>query len=130
MKPKENPNKKVYAALSLVNGKVFLIEVEERRWDLPKINAQKNLTPRENFKLLAFTLKDAISIDTDMRTPFMESPGEKGEEIEFYLTQVVAESPVCFGVEVPLEQLDRYSIPEATKLAIQKLSSLCNSSAL
>lgn len=131
MKPKENPKKKkVYAALSLINNKVFLIAVGDHKWDVPKINAEENLTVLDNFKLLSHVLRDEISIDTDMRTPFLVSRTKDGEETEFYLTSVAVEHPVSFGDEVPLEQLDRYLIPEATKKAIQKLSALCPRSAL
>lgn len=131
MEPKKTPKKKkVRAALSLINNRVFLIAVDDRKWDVPKINAEENLTALENFKLLAHALRDEISIDTDMQTPFLVSKTKNGEEVEFYLTSITTGHPVSFADEVPLEQLDRYSIPETTKLAIQKLAAFCPNSAL
>lgn len=123
METKKDSLETVYAVLSCTNGKVFLVQVSDNSWDVPKIKAKPNITVKENIKKIEEIFK-GISIDIDGRA-FFRQHKEGDSMISFYLGIIVPKEPemaVSFGNWVPYESLHKYSIPEKTAEYIAEMS--------
>jgi hypothetical protein len=123
METKKSLIETVYAVLSCTNGKVFLVQVDDDGWDVPKIKAKPNITVLENIKKLEEVFK-GISIDIDGKG-FFRQHKEKNSMVSFYLGIITPKEPktgVSFGNWIPFQDVHKYELPEKTAQYIAEMS--------